>query len=140
MEVVACMLIDKYGKIKYTPQSFKPNDCDICISNYKIGKIGNNTLFYVLLDYEEEYGNDTCWTVSEVMRRAENKKIKIFTRIQDFYNHITELQFAYIDSLEDYDETLDMDVLKEFCNSMSKTYLGEKNGIKFFRYKKIGGN
>lgn len=140
MKVILCMLIDKNGKIKYVPQYFKPNEVDICVSNYKMGRIGNKSLFYNLLEYEDEYATDTCWTTSEVLRRCEEYKedciVKIFTRIQDFYEKADEIQFAYIENLESHDEELDMSGLVEFCKNLDRNYLGEINGIKFFRYTK----
>lgn len=137
MEIIACIFIDKHGHIKYVPQYFKPKECDICISNFEMKDIGNKTLYYVLLDYREEYKEDICWTIKETLRRCnelEAKKIKIFTRIQDFYDNITELQFAYIDELDEWDEELDMNDLKEFCKKTKREYLGELKNIKFFKY------
>lgn len=137
MEVIASILIDKHGHIKYVPQYFKPNECDICISNYKIKRVGNKTLYYAPLEFEDEFNIDTCWTVKEIIRRCEEaqaNKIKIFVGVSDFYDEITELQFAYIDELEIWDEEIDMDRLREFCRGAKREYLGEMKNIKFFRY------
>ena len=137
INIIASVLIDKNGHIKWTPKSFKPNEADICITNFNIGFIGKKSLFYVPLDFNKDYMNETCWTVEEVKRRLKEENantVKIFTRIQDFYDEINELQFAYTDTLDSYDETLDMDKMKEFCNNAEREYLGEKNNIKFFRY------
>lgn len=140
MRVILCMLIDKQGKIKYVPQYFKPNEVDVCVSNFKIGKIGVNTLYYNLLDYDEKYANDLCWTTSEVLRRCEELKkncnVKIFTRIQDFYAEANEIQFAFMENLDSFDEQIDMKDLIEVCKNLDKQYLGEMNGVKFFRYMK----
>lgn len=140
MKVILCMLIDKTGKIKYVPQYFKPKEVDICVSNYNIGEIGNKTIFYTLLEFEERYMEDTCWTTNEVVKRCEEYKsdciVKIFTRINDFYKYADEIQFAYIEKLETFDEQIDMNDLIEFCKTLDKKYLGEVNGIKFFRYTK----
>lgn len=138
MKVIASVLIDKYGHIKYTPQSFKPNDCDICITNIQIGSVGKKSLYYTpLLILKDERAEDVTWTVKETIRRCEESQaniIKIFTRIQDFYEEIDELQFAYTDELKDWDEEISMTSLKMFCNNANREFLGESNGIKFFRY------
>ena len=140
MKVILCMLIDKNGKIKYVPKYFKPNDVDICVSNYKIGYIGNKTLFYTLLEYNDDYIEETCWTTSEILRRCseynKNCVVKIFTRINDFYKYANEIQFAFIENLESFDEQINMNDLIEFCKTLDKQCLGEMNGIKFFRYTK----
>lgn len=137
MRVILCMLIDKHGHIKYAPQYFKPNDVDVCVSNIQMGKIGVRTLYYNLLEYDDRYANDLCWTTSEVLRRCgENDVVKIFTRVQDFYDKADEIQFAFKDELEQYDEELSMSDLSQFCKGLKKEALGEKNGIKFFRYTK----
>lgn len=137
MDIIASILIDKHGHIKYVPQYFKPNECDVCVSNYLMKNIGNKTLYYTPLQLEDGFEIDTCWTVREVIRRCTESnanKIKIFVGIQDFYNEITELQFAYIDELDSWDEEIDMDRLKQFCNSAKREFLGEIKNIKFFRY------
>lgn len=140
MKIILCMLIDKHGHIKYQPLSFKPKEADICVSNFIMGSLGNKSLYYTLLDYEEEYAEDICWTTHEVLDRCEKYKengvVKIFTRIQDFYNHADEIQFAYQDELETWDEELETKDLIEFCKTMDKKFLGELNNVKFFRYTK----
>ncbi|MGL6185501.1 MAG: hypothetical protein ACRC1T_09005 [Clostridium chrysemydis] len=140
MKVILCMLIDRNGKIKYVPQYFKPHEVDICVSNYKIGVIGNKTVFYTLLEYNDEYMEQTCWTTNEVLKRCKEHKddcvVKIFTRINDFYKHANEIQFAFTENLESFDEQIEMEDLIEFCKTLDKQYLGEMNGIKFFRYTK----
>lgn len=137
MDIIASIFVDKHGHVKYVPQYFKPNECDICISNYHMKNIGKKTLYYTPLNFEEGFEIDTCWTVREVVRRcieANASKVKIFASIQDFYNEITELQFAYTDELDTWDEKLDMSRLKEFCNNAKREFLGEMKNIKFFRY------
>lgn len=133
-KIILCMLIDKHGHVKYTPQSFKPNDCDICVSNFDIGKIGKKTLYYTMLDFRDEFAEETTWTTNETINRCEDSVVKIFTRVQDFYKYANEIQFAYTDELKTWDEELDMNDLIEFCKQAERKYLGESNGIKFFRY------
>lgn len=133
-KIILCMLIDKHGHIKYAPQSFKPNDCDICVSNFDIGKIGKKTLFYTMLDFREEFAEETTWTTNETINRCRDSVVKIFTRVQDFYKYADEIQFAYKDELSTWDEELDMNDLVSFCKGANREYLGEFNGIKFFRY------
>ncbi|MGL4999920.1 MAG: hypothetical protein ACRC5T_13235 [Cetobacterium sp.] len=140
MKVILCMLIDKQGRIKYVPRYFKPNDVDICVSNFSMGEIGNKSLYYNLLEYDERYANDLCWTTSEVLRRCgefkEDCTVKIFTRIQDFYDKADEIQFAFTDTLETYDEELSMEDLISYCKEMNKIALGEMQGVRFYRYTK----
>lgn len=137
MKVIASVLIDKQGHIKWLPKPFNPNDADVCISNFEIGEIGKNSLFYVPLDYREDMMEKTCWTVEETFRRVKElgaTKVKIFTSVQDFFDEINELQFAFMEKLEKWDEEVDMNRMMEFCKTAEREYLGEKNGIKFFRY------
>lgn len=137
MKLIGCIFIDSLGHIKYAYREFHSEKCSVAISNYKLGKINEKTLYYTLLDWKEEYGIDTCWTVKECVRRCNEIKaesVKIFTRIQDFLNELDELQFAYIDKIDSWDEEVDLSIFKEWCNKVNKQYIGEKNNIKFFRY------
>lgn len=140
MNIILCTFVDKHGHIKYQPNSFRPKEVDVCVSNYNMKNIGNKTLYYTLLDYDENVGIDTCWTTSETLRRCEeinaDSNVKIFTRIQDFYSHANEIQFAFKDEFDDWDDELNMEELKKFCSDMDRQFLGEKDGIKFFRYTK----
>ncbi len=132
------MLVDKHGHIKHTPQSFKPRDADICVLSLSMGDVCEKSLYYDPLSFEEDKAESITWTVKETMRRCEEvgaNVVKIFTRIQDFYEEINELQFAYIDDLgADWNEEIDMSSLKMFCDKAQRKFLGEKNNIKFFRY------
>lgn len=138
MRVIASMLVDKHGRIKHLPQAFKPNEADICVLSLSMGDVCEKSLYYEPLSFDENKKESITWTVKETMRRCYEVKanvVKIFTRIQDFYEEIDELQFAYIDDLgEDFNEEIDMTSLKMFCDKAKKEFLGEKNNIKFFRY------
>lgn len=133
------MLLDRFGHVKYMVDKFKPSK-SMCVSNYKINKIGLKTLFYnIELDIKEELAEDTCWTPHEVVRRikeSEFNEAKIFTRVQDFYDVANEIQFAYTETLDSWDEQLDIEKLKSFCSNFKRESLGEVNGVKFFRYTK----
>lgn len=140
MKIILCALIDRHGHLKYVANNFKPNDCDICVSNYKIGSIGKKTLYYTLLDYDEQYANETCWTTKEVLRRCEeyneNSVVKIFTEIQNFYDKASEFHFAFTNELLEYDEEINMEDLKEFSKNMKKEVIGNFGDMRFFKYTK----
>ena len=144
MNIIVCMFIDSDGKIKYAPDKFNSNKCDLCVSNYKMGAINSRkTLYYNIdLDYDEQYGEDTCWTVAETIRRINEinpSNVKIFTLLDNFYEYATEIQFAFsLDCFKDneYNERIDVEKFKEVCKNFKKTYIGKKNNIKFYKYEK----
>ncbi|MGL5962632.1 MAG: hypothetical protein ACRCZ0_11885 [Cetobacterium sp.] len=137
--IILCALVDSEGHLKYMVDKFKPND-SLCVSNYSIGKIGLETLFYnIELSITDDLIKETCWTKKEILRRLEESqqtKMKVFTRIQDFYKEADEFQFAYKEKLEEWDEELDTQKLRTFCSDFKREILGESNGTKFFRYIK----
>lgn len=141
MNIILCTLIDAKGRVKYVPKKFKIDDTDVCVSDYNLGKINNNTIYYTLLEYDEERISNTAWSVAETLRRAKEinaTTVKIFTKIENFYSKATEICFAYSKTdLSDYDEIIDLDRFKDVCKNMKKVFLGTMQDISFFRYTKI---
>ncbi|MGL5647016.1 MAG: hypothetical protein ACRDDY_04130 [Clostridium sp.] len=137
--IILCMFIDKDGKIRQRPHYFKPNNVDFCISDYSLGDIknSNKTLYLEFLNIKEELMCDTCWTVNELVRRCDGD-IKIFAKLESFYNVMTEVQFAFSSESfgEDYDDMIDVSLFKETVKGFDKKMLPEANGIKFFKYLK----
>ncbi|MGL4210080.1 MAG: hypothetical protein ACRCRT_00895, partial [Cetobacterium somerae] len=134
--VILCMFIDKQGNIRKSPKFFKPQTADICVSDYELGNITDNTLYLSLLDIKPEVEESTCWTAKEVIRRgAEDCEIKVFAMFEHFYEEMTEVNFAFFNGVfDEFDTSIDINVFKECVKDFEKKSIGENNNIKFFKY------